>query len=156
MARYKVSINTDAYKCFPCSKKNWEPGTMNDFMIALNGWHTTEHSIKEVIWRLKMFSGCTFSEKEWDEEKQDWKEDYQKWVYKKCNTVAFQDRLCGFERTHPVCGYGFPQGYFNIDDAVKELKSEGSVRIPFEWLYDIRQRNYKAVKGCYMEIVKCR
>lgn len=156
MARYKVRINTDAYKCRPCNKKNWEPGTMNDFMIALNGWHTTEHNIKEVIWRLKMFAGCSYSHAEWDEEKQDWREDYVKWNKKKCNMITFQDRLCGFTRTHPVCGYGFTQGYFSIDDIIKKLKLEGNVRIPFEWLYDIRQKNYKTVKGCYMEIVKCK
>lgn len=37
MARYKMIINTDTYKCKRCSKKNWEPGTLNDYMIAING-----------------------------------------------------------------------------------------------------------------------
>ena len=31
MATYKVLINTDNFTHFPCSKKNWEPGTINDF-----------------------------------------------------------------------------------------------------------------------------
>lgn len=30
MARYKMAINTDTYKCGRCSKKNWEPGIRND------------------------------------------------------------------------------------------------------------------------------
>lgn len=32
MARYKMIINTDTYKCKRCSKKNWEPGTLNDLL----------------------------------------------------------------------------------------------------------------------------
>ena len=35
MSRYKMTINTDAYKCGRCSKKNWEAGTRNDYMIAI-------------------------------------------------------------------------------------------------------------------------
>ncbi len=31
MATYKVLINTDNFTHFPCSKKNWEPGTINGF-----------------------------------------------------------------------------------------------------------------------------
>lgn len=37
MARYRFKINTDSYKCKRCSKKNWEPGTMNDYMLAIYG-----------------------------------------------------------------------------------------------------------------------
>ena len=29
MAKFKVTVNTDAYKCKRCNKKNWEPGTRN-------------------------------------------------------------------------------------------------------------------------------
>ena len=32
MAKFKVTVNTDAYKCKRCSKKNWKPGTRNDFV----------------------------------------------------------------------------------------------------------------------------
>lgn len=45
------------------------------------------------------------------------------------------------------------QGYFDIDDVLEKLKKEGTVRIPFSWLYDIRQYD-KAMDGCYMKITK--
>lgn len=32
MARYKMTINTSAYKSGRCSKKNWETGTRNDYI----------------------------------------------------------------------------------------------------------------------------
>ena len=35
--RYKFSINTDDYVCGKCSKKNWEAGTRNDYMLTING-----------------------------------------------------------------------------------------------------------------------
>ena len=37
-----------------------------EFMIALNGWKSTERSIKEVVWRLKMFQGQIWNYDEWD------------------------------------------------------------------------------------------
>lgn len=46
------------------------------------------------------------------------------------------------------------QGYFDIDKVLEKLKTEGTVKVPFKWLYDIRQYD-KAMDGCYMEIVKC-
>lgn len=153
MVRYKVVINTDSYKKRRCSKKNWEPGTMNDYMEAINGWHTTEHSIREVIWRLQMFQGQGFPVSEYDEGKGGLSERYKKWEAKKCNQVKYFDKLCGFERTQPVKGYGFTQGYFSISSVIEKLKNEGSVKIPFSYLYDIRQY-YKNMDGCYMEITK--
>ena len=55
--KYKVVINTDAYECQKCSKKHWEPGTMNDYMLTINGWHTVEYSLQQVIWRIMMLRG---------------------------------------------------------------------------------------------------
>lgn len=49
--------------------------------------------------------------------------------------------------------YGFMQGYFDIDKVLDLLKKEGSVKVPFSWLYDIRQYD-KCMDGCYMEITK--
>ena len=49
MARYQAVINTDGYKLMPCSKKNWEAGTVNDFMLAINGWKSTERSLQEMV-----------------------------------------------------------------------------------------------------------
>lgn len=153
MARYKVVINTDAYVCKSCSKKNWEPGTMNDFMIAINGWHSTERSIKEVIWRLKMFAGYGWNNEEWDNENNCLRADYQKWKAKKCNTITYLDRLCGFERTREITVYGFAQGYLDISRVIQELKENGVAKIPFSVLYDPRQY-YRGMNGCYMEITK--
>ena len=155
MARYKVRINTETYKCRACSKKNWEPGTMNDYMLAINGWHTTERSIKEVIWRLKMFAGYGWGADAWDYEKHEMKPEYQKWQNKRCNMVKYQDRLCGFERTQPVTVYGFAQGYVDINKVVEELRADGYVQIPFKQFYDVRQY-YKGMDGCYLEIEKCK
>ena len=36
---------------------------------------------------------------------------------------------------------------------MEELKKNGVVRVPFKWLYDIRQYD-KNMNGCYMEIKK--
>ena len=62
MARYQAIINTDDYKLMPCSKKNWEAGTINDFILAINGWKSTERSLQEVRWRIEMlFWSCVLS-----------------------------------------------------------------------------------------------
>ena len=45
------------------------------------------------------------------------------------------------------------QGYFPIGTIIEKLKTENVVRIPFKWLYDIRQYD-KHMDGCYMEISK--
>lgn len=153
MARYKVVINTDSYKLKACSKKNWEAGTLNDFMVALNGWHSTENNLTELLFRLHMFTGRSFPDIAWDHEKEDYTDAYKKWISKKCNRITYLDRLCGFERTEEIKGYGFTQGYIDLDKVIEELKQNGSVKIPFEWLYDIRQY-YKGMNGCYMEITK--
>ena len=42
---------------------------------------------------------------------------------------------------------------FDIDKVLDLLKKEGSVKVPFSWLYDIRQYD-KCMDGCYMEITK--
>lgn len=34
MSRYIITINTDAYKPLKATEKNWERGTINDFMEA--------------------------------------------------------------------------------------------------------------------------
>ena len=60
MARYKMTINTDTYKCGRCSKKNWEAGTRNDYMIAINGITRTLYNMREVMWQLELFHGNSF------------------------------------------------------------------------------------------------
>ena len=65
MAKYKMIINTDTYKCGRCSKKNWEVGTRNDYMIAINGITRTLYSMKEVEWQIELFSGNWFLQSEY-------------------------------------------------------------------------------------------
>lgn len=151
----RVKINTDSYKCKRCSKKNWEPGTMNDYMLAINGITRTIYTKRELIWQLELFRGQSFLLSEYDsnnpEENFGLSNRYVKFLKK--NTIKYYDRLCGFERQQYLSGYGFMQGYFDIDKVLDLLKKEGYVKVPFSWLYDIRQYD-KCMDGCYMEITK--
>lgn len=151
MATYKVTINTDKYKCGKCSKKNWEPGTRNDYMIAINRLTRTLRSLREVEWQLRIFQGCFWNEDEYDIKRGCLSDRYEKFL--KRNTIKYYDRLCGFCREQYLSGYGWTQGYFSIDKAIEELKAKGKIKIPFAWLYDIRQYD-NAMNGCYMEIIK--
>lgn len=155
MARYKMVINTDSYECAKCSKKNWEPGTRNDYMIAINGTTRTLYNLREVMWQIELFRGNSFLHSEYDEnnpeENYGLSDRYVKFLKK--NTVKYYDRLCGFERTQYLSGYGWMQGYFDSDKLINQLKQNGLIKIPFKMLYDIRQYD-KAMEGCYMEIRK--
>lgn len=155
MAKYIVTINTDEYKCGKCSAKNWEPGTRNDYMIAINGITRTLHSMREIMWQLELFHGNSFVMSEYDEsskaENHHLSDRYMKFLKK--NTIKYFDRLCGFEREQYLSGYGYMQGYFSISKVMDELKAKGRVKIPFKWLYDLRQYD-RAMNGCYMEITK--
>lgn len=68
MARYKMTINTDTYKCGRCSKKNWKPGTRNDYMIAINGITRTLYNMREVMWQLELFHGNSFVMSEYSDD----------------------------------------------------------------------------------------
>lgn len=155
MAKYKMTINTETYECGKCSRKNWEPGTRNDYMITINGITRILRNMREVMWQIELFRGNSFLSSEYDdnnpEENNGLSDRYIKFLKK--NTIRYQDRLCGCERQQYLSGYGWMQGYFDIDKVLKELKKEKVVRIPFAWLYDIRQCD-KAMNGCYMEITK--
>lgn len=136
-----MTINTDNYKCGRCSKKNWELGTRNDYMIAINGITRTLYNMREVMWQLELFRGNSFLMSEYDENNKEenyhLSDRYVKFLSK--NTIKYYDRLCGFERTQYLSEYGWMQGYFNIGEVMEKLKAEGIVRVPFKWLYDIRQ-----------------
>lgn len=147
---YKVRIDTSKYKDRRCSQKNWEPGTMNDFMHAINGWSIRENNLQELKWRINYIGGCGscgVNEETWGA--------YQAWVEKheKKNYIEFMDVLCEFKRKEKVKVYGFAQGYFNVDKIIDELKKNGSVRIPFSRFYDTRQY-IKNMDGCFIEILK--
>jgi hypothetical protein len=149
---FKVRISTDAYKPRRCSKKNWEPGTMNDFMEALNQWNNIEPDKQCLRWRIAMFAhNCM--ENNWDTEKNWYTDKYKEWENNPKNKITYFDKLCEFERTSNIEVYGFAQGYFNVDKVIKELNEKGKVRIPFSWAYDSRQY-LKNMDGCFMEIIK--
>lgn len=161
--RYYTEINTDAYVDHRASKKNWEPGTVNDYMHAINHHKTSETSLLQVKWRIDLFWGTSFQSSEYSDSNPDYDENgketngmsprYHKWLMKRQNTIKFYDRLCEFERTRYLSGYGFMQGYFSVDEKIQELKTYGYTRVYFSELYDIRQFD-KHMKGCYMEIYK--
>lgn len=142
---YKVIVNTDAYKDRKCSSKNWEPGTMNDFMHAINGLVLREKNLEELYWRLSFFGG-------WAARYEDY-EKYKLWLDQKRNRITFYDNLCEFERTSDVSVYGWAQGYYEIDKVIDEVRKNGIVRVPFKWYYDTIQY-IKNMDGCYIEIKK--
>ena len=155
MARYKMTINTDKYVCGKCSKKDWEPGTRNDYMLAINGISRTLSCTREVMWQLELFRGNSFLSSEYNEnnnpENHHLSDRYIRFLKK--NTIKYHNRLCGFDRTQYLSGYGWMQGYFDMGKVLDALKTKGTVQVPFKWLYDTRQYD-KAMDGCYMEITK--
>lgn len=147
MPIYKISINTQAYRPMRCSKQNWEPGTINNFMEALGKYKVTERSLAGVKRRIDIFDGCWHNLYEVNgTEGFSWYDNPKN----KCH-ITFYDELCGFNRTHDVAPYGFKQGYFNHQKVIDELLKNGVAKIPFAWVYDIRQYN-KRYDGCYMKI----
>lgn len=155
MAKYKMTINTDTYKCSKCSKENWEPGTRNDYMIAINGVTRTLYSMREVMWQLELFRGNSFLESEYSmrnpKENRGLSDRYVKFLKK--NTIKYYDRLCEMKREQYLSGYGWMAGYFDIGEVIEKLKTEGTIKVPFEWLYDGRHYD-RAMNGCYMEITR--
>lgn len=148
---YKVKIDTSAYKVMKCSQKNWEPGTLNDFMKAIDGWTIRENNLRELSWRISYLGGWAPHEGSGDNYPI-----YKAWLEKndeKKNYVKFWDTICEFERRLPVAMYGFAQGYFDIDKKIAELKKNGVVRIYFKEYYDIRQFK-KNMEGCFIEITR--
>ena len=155
MAQYKMTINTDKYVCSKCSRKNWEAGTRNDYMLTINGIERMLRSLREVMWQLELFQGNHFLSSEYSDsnpkENHGLSDRYIEFLQK--NKIKYYDRLCECEREQYLSGYGWMQGYFNIDKTIEKLKTEGTIKVPFAWLYDIRQYD-KAMNGCYMEITK--
>lgn len=155
MTKYQMKINTDTYELQRCSKKNWEPGTMNDYMVSINGITRTLKNLTEVMWQLELFGGNSFLSSEYrddNESEHGLSERYMKFLDK--NLIKYHDRLCDLDRQQYLSGYGITQGFFNVDEYLETLKTKGYIKVPFEELYDTRQSNYKKVKGCYMEIWK--
>jgi predicted transcriptional regulator len=148
---YKISIDTNNYKNLKCSKKNWENGTVNDYMNALNGWNRKVNDIQEVIWQIEMFAHNCHTNC-WDNEKEDYTEKFKQWSTDE-NKITYYDNLCEFNRESKIEVYGFAQGYFDIEKILKELEEKNIIQIPFKWCYDLRQYS-KNMNGCYMQIEK--
>ncbi len=89
---YRVSINTDAYKPRKATANNWESGTMNDFMEAINGKVFREKNLKHLEWRLGIICGGGFRGKD-----EDYAE-FTEWFNQPRNKIEYLDRLCGFKR----------------------------------------------------------
>ena len=148
--RYRVSIDTRAFKPFPCSKQKWEMGTYNNEMKAMNGWKSTENNLQEVRWRLETFfrggaSGLS-SEELWAK--------YDAWKAKKKNVIAYRDEPCGVDRVMQFPeAPGFHQGYVDIEKLVNTLKKDGVIDVPIQAAYDMRQYA-KNMNGCYLRIEK--
>ena len=94
-------------------------------MIAINGISRTLYNMREVMWQLELFRGCSFLSSEWN--KNNPEENYglsDKYVeFLKKNTIKYYDRLCELNRQQYLSGYGFMQGYFSIGTE----KMEGNV-----------------------------
>lgn len=145
---YRVSINTEKYKDRRCSEKNWEPGTMNDFMHAINGWKIREDNLKELKWRIE-YIACRTGYTPNDAEL------YERWLekHKNKNKIKFYDKLCELERIEPVRVYGFAQGYFDINKVIDRVRKEGAAKIPFSYFYDMRQY-IRNLDDCFILIEK--
>lgn len=142
---YITKISTGAYKPMRASRNNWENGTTNDFMAALDGWRSRENNLRHVRWRIEIFLHG------WPKYEESQKEEAMEFL--KSSKISYFDKLCGFTRTQYVEAPGFHQGYCNIDNLIETLRTEGVVRIPFEAAYDMRQYP-KNMDGCFMEIKK--
>lgn len=57
------------------------------------------------------------------------------------------------KREQYLSGYGWMTGYFDIGEVIDKLKAEGTIKVPFEWLYGGRKYD-KNMHGCYMEITR--
>ena len=140
---YRVTINTAAYRPLSCTEKNWEPGTINDHMLALNGWTSAERNLTEVGWRLHMFAGTSPGWDVYDSPQ------YQSWLTQPKNEVVYRDTLCGFDRKTEITPPGFKQGYINIPTLLKTLEQDGRIEGAFSKVYDSRQY-LKNMDGCVL------
>lgn len=145
---YYARISTDAYRPFRCSTVNWEPGTINSQMAALNGWTSLERSLLEVRWRIEMFlRGSALIAHMNPEELAA----YKRWARQSKNRIVYMDLPCGVEREmRPECP-SWHQGYVSIEKLLDILRAKGVVQIPFSYAYDSRQYS-KRMDRCFMEI----
>ena len=147
---YRVEVDTTKYVNRRCSRQNWEPGTMNDYMHAINGWVHRETSLKHLQWLLTAIERKNKDYNLYGEDPE-----YTKWwngVEKKL-TIKYMDNLCEFERSQYLGPYGIAQGYFSIGNIINKVKTEGYAEIKFSYFYDIRQY-HKNMNGCVIRITK--
>lgn len=144
MSRFKVIINTAAFEPFHATHKNWENGTRNDFIYAINGWQSVENNLRDLKNRVCLMIGYPIEEDYYQDK-------YSKWMKK--SKIKYQDRMCGFYRIDQVGVYGIAQGYVDISKHINELRKIGKSKIYFTEAYDVRQypKNYD---GCYIELLR--
>ena len=145
---YKVTFHTEAYKSHRASKKNWELGTQNDHIKALNGLSFVEETKEELSWRLLMAGGNTPYELTPESAVC-----YEAWRNNPRNTIKFQDKLCDMERTIYPSVPGFTQGYVNVDAVIQKVEKAGTAKVEFRQFYDLRQYD-PHMNGCYIQIEK--
>lgn len=145
---YKVTFHTEAYKSHRASKKNWELGTQNDHIKALNGLSFVEETKEELSWRLLMAGGNTPYELTLESAVR-----YEAWRNNPRNTIKFQDKLCDMERTIYPSVPCFTQGYVNVDAVIQKVEKAGTAKVEFRQFYDLRQYD-PHMNGCYIQIEK--
>ena len=145
---YKVTFPTEAYKSHRASKMNWELGTQNDHIKALNGLSFVEETKEELSWRLLMAGGNTPYELTPESTVR-----YEAWRNNPRNTIKFQDKLCDMERTIYPSVPGFTQGYVNVDAVIQKVEKAGTAKVEFRQFYDLRQYD-PHMNGCYIQIEK--
>lgn len=147
---YRIEVDTSKYEKRRCSEKNWEPGTMNNYMEAINGWKKTEPSFIRLSWFLDFLchGGKNF-------ELYGTNPNYTKWFDESANKliIRYYDELCGFERSQNLGPYGFAQGYINVGNLLEKIKKDGKAVLRFSSFYDARQY-CKNMDGCYIRITK--
>lgn len=142
MAKFKVIIDTRKYKPY-------KDEVANSIMYAMNGWQTTEHSYREVMWRLRSFAGYGIQGLYEGELKGELVNKHSKWWNKKDNRIVV-DKDVWYDVRLPVIA----MGYVDLNKKIEELKKNGNTTLDFADLFDIRQGRRTHFKGCYMLITR--
>jgi len=145
--KFKVWFTTSRYKPHKASVQNWEPGTKNCHMKALDGWSSVEPDERALRWRLWLFQGGPIPS---DPEEY---EQYKQWRAQPINKIEFWDSYCEMDRVTEPTPPGFKQGAaLQVDKIMAELRTRGIAIIPFSQVYDSRQYDHH-MDGCELLIV---
>lgn len=139
---YEVKINTDSYRPLTVTDKHQENGTINDFMKAINNWSCNENSARDVRYRLMLFAGnrCYGAD------------GFTEW-YSEKGQIVYYDNNYNCNRVDIVSPYGHKPTYIDTNALLRELETNGKIRIQFRTVYDTRQYR-ENFDNCFMEITK--